>query len=191
VLRKARNRLSPLIEKIAPRVDPNVITLSSLIPTSLAVLAALTHSHYLASVLILLSGFLDVLDGITARKYGRVSTKGAFLDSVVDRYNDFMAILILPILDSRTWFWAFLGLLGSQLTSYARARGESLGVPMAGVGLFERAERLIFLAVIISLGKLLGNDFLLVGSGVFAVITNVAALWRIFYFVKRATSSPP
>lgn len=187
MFRRFRRRVIPFIERVAPRVNPNALTLASLLPMSLAVLAAFNRAYYLTSFLILLSGFLDVLDGITARKYGKVTSKGAFLDSVVDRYNDFMAILTLPILSPRTWPWAFLGLLGSQLTSYVRARGESLGVPMAGIGLFERAERLVFLAAIIALGGILGERALVVGSTIFAVLSNLTAVWRILYFIKHAS----
>lgn len=99
--------------------------------------------------LILLGGAADIFDGRIARARGMVSKAGAFLDSTLDRFAETFAFAGLAV-----WFrasaWSALvvasALGGSLLVSYARARGEGLGVSYRG-GLMQRAERLVVLAL--------------------------------------------
>jgi phosphatidylinositol phosphate synthase len=99
--------------------------------------------------LILLGGAADIFDGRIARARGMVSKAGAFLDSTLDRFAETFAFAGLAV-----WFrasaWSALvvasALGGSLLVSYARARGEGLGVSYRG-GLMQRAERLVLLAL--------------------------------------------
>ena len=96
---------------------------------------------------VLLGGVADVLDGRVARALGIASRRGAFLDSTLDRFAEVGALAGLA-------FWAresplvmtsvVLALGGSLLVSYARARGESVGV-VCKVGIMQRAERLLLL----------------------------------------------
>lgn len=96
---------------------------------------------------IALSGFLDAVDGAVARVLGAESRRGALVDSVSDRLSDSMYLLALlglgvsavPLLLFMTF--AFL-------TPYLRARGESLGLRMSGVGLMERQERVVFILAV-------------------------------------------
>ena len=140
---------------------PNHLTFSALI-VSILVIPAYLHSFWLGGLTVLLAGALDTLDGSLARKTGQTSRSGAFLDSVMDRYSDFFIFLGLwAALVLRTPQWTiritlliFFCLQGSALVSYARARGEGLGISTS-VGLFGRAERLVTL----SLGSIV-NDLL-------------------------------
>ncbi len=99
--------------------------------------------------LVLLGGAADIFDGRIARARGLVSKAGAFLDSTLDRFAEAFAFAGLAV-----WFRCSLAgalltaaaLGGSLLVSYARARGEGLGVSYRG-GLMQRAERLVLLAV--------------------------------------------
>ena len=90
----------------------------------------------------LVASIFDMLDGRVARLRGRETTFGAFLDSTMDRYSDmvlYMGLLILYARVDKTphmvlvWVAAF----GSFMTSYARARAESL-IPHCTVGFLER-----------------------------------------------------
>ncbi len=95
--------------------------------------------------LVLLGGIADVLDGRVARGRGLASDTGAFLDSTLDRFAEVGAFVGLAVLfrDSGTQVAVVvIALGGSLLVSYARARGESLGV-VAKVGVMQRAERLL------------------------------------------------
>lgn len=102
-----------------------------------------------ALLLLLLSSFVDVLDGAVARAQKRTTAFGGVLDSVCDRYSD--AIVIFGIIFggwlSSSWgpLWGILALVGSLMVSYARARAEAAGISQLGVGIAERPERLIIL----------------------------------------------
>lgn len=121
---------------------------------SVLVIPAFIHSFWLGGLAVLIAGALDTLDGALARRAGRASPSGAFLDSVLDRSSDFFIFLglwaALVLREPRFFFGItlliFFCIQGSYLVSYARARGEGLGVSTAA-GLFGRAERLVFLGV--------------------------------------------
>lgn len=102
-----------------------------------------------AGWLVLLGGAADIFDGRIARARHLVSKAGAFLDSTLDRFAETFAYAGLAVW-ARTSTWgvlaAVLALGGSLLVSYARARGEGLGVSFQG-GLMQRAERLVLLAL--------------------------------------------
>ena len=133
--------------------QPNHLTFSALF-FSVLVIPAYLHSFWLGGLTILFAGALDTLDGALARKAGRTSPSGAFLDSVLDRTSDFFIYLglwaALYLRAPNRFLWVtlliFFCIQGSFLVSYARARGEGLGVS-ASVGFFGRAERLVFLGV--------------------------------------------
>ncbi|MDG6916735.1 MAG: CDP-alcohol phosphatidyltransferase family protein [Nitrososphaerota archaeon] len=119
----------------------------------LAVLAAAAYStgrypeELLGGVLILVGGWFDIVDGAVARVTGRVSKRGAFLDSTMDRVAEvalFVGILLGRFADPAT---VLLALSLSLLVSYTRAKGDALGVRLAGVGIGERSERLLIVAV--------------------------------------------
>jgi CDP-diacylglycerol--glycerol-3-phosphate 3-phosphatidyltransferase len=102
----------------------------------------------LGGTLILCSGIADVLDGDLARRRGVVSAAGAFIDSTFDRFAEVFAFAGLA------WFFGsgtpvmlvLVGMGGSLLVSYTRARGESVGV-LCKLGVLQRAERMILLSV--------------------------------------------
>lgn len=142
-----------LYRLLAPlNVPPNAVTLAGLI-TCLAGYAALRLGAFeLLIALFALSCLADALDGYIARKRNAASPFGAFLDSVTDRVEDAVFGVALYDLGLLSQHEAFFLITGFFMVSYTRSRGESLGVPMAGVGLAERAERLvlIFAALILS-----------------------------------------
>jgi len=127
----------------------------------------------------LVASVFDMLDGRVARLRGRETRFGAFLDSTMDRYSDmvlYMGLLILYARVDRTphmilvWVAAF----GSFMTSYARARAESL-VPKCTVGFLERPERLVLIIV----GAL--TNRMAVALWIIAILANVTALQRVIY----------
>ncbi len=127
----------------------------------------------------LLASVFDMLDGRVARLRGRDTKYGAFLDSTMDRYSDmvlYMGLLILYARVDKTphmvlvWVAAF----SSFMTSYARARAESL-IPRCDVGFLERPERI----VLIILGAL--TNRMVAVLWVIAVLSNVTAIQRVVY----------
>jgi len=96
---------------------------------------------------VLLGGVADILDGRIARYRGMASRRGAFLDSTLDRFAEFGAFVGLAVrFAGAPWVIVLVvaALGGSLLVSYARARGESVGV-LCKYGIMQRAERLILL----------------------------------------------
>jgi len=126
-----------------------------------------------------LAGGFDIVDGAVARVTGKTSKQGAFLDSTLDRVAEvavFAGILVggysSPIL-------VLLALSFSLLVSYTRAKGDALGVALSGIGIGERSERLLILAVLSIAG--------LAYWGVILVL--IAALYTFLERTIRAVTS--
>ena len=139
-----------------------------------------------AIIMLLISGFMDALDGALARIYGKASAKGGFLDSLIDRYVDsavYIGIILGGLCDI---LWGLLALIGSLLTSYARARSEAEGVPMETIGLFERAERIIVIMAA-SLFNVFGMDILRWAILFLAIVTNLTVLQRTIFFFREGS----
>lgn len=104
-----------------------------------------------AGALILFAGLFDMLDGQVARLGNMSSQFGALYDSVLDRYSELILFLgICYYLVSHHYFlsslFAFIGLIGSMMVSYTRARAEGLGIECKD-GLMQRPERVIIIGV--------------------------------------------
>ena len=160
----------------------------------LAFLSALAYTEWqnhplyllLATALLLLSGFCDALDGVVARLYQQTTVFGGFLDSLLDRYADaavYVAIIVGGLCDP---IWGLIALTGSLLVSYSRARAEAAGINMESVGLAERAERIIILAIA-SILALFGPPFTVMNSAIIllAVLSNLTVLQRSIYTYSK------
>jgi len=148
----------------------------------------------LAGWAVLLGGAADVLDGRIARGLGIASRRGAFLDSTLDRFAEVGAFVGLVILlrDSVLGLTLVtMALGGSLLVSYARARGESVGV-VCNVGIMQRAERLLMLgfagvvdsAVSGWLGREVAGGALVPAIGLIAVGTLGTAVYRTVWIAR-------
>src|SRR5499433_2483165 len=163
---------------------PNHLTILGLGVSFLAATAFVAGRTRCAGVLLILAGLCDFFDGSLARASGQVSTFGAFLDSVIDRYSDLVVLLGIVVLyahmsQMRGAIVAMAGLIGSMMVSYTKACVESIGVRCT-VGMMERPERMICLIA----GALL--DLLEPALWVLAVLANLTAVQRIA-FTWRAT----
>lgn len=145
-------------------VPPNLLTLLGPIIAVFAALFYFWQDLLAALLLLLLSSFVDALDGAVARAQKRTTAFGGVLDSVCDRYSDAIVIfgIILGGWLSSFWglTWGILALVGSLMVSYARARAEAAGVSQLGVGIAERPERLIILMIVTLLEYLTLNGLL-------------------------------
>jgi len=137
-----------------------------------------------AGSLILLSGLLDALDGVLARSRGEASALGGFLDSVADRYSDAVVLAAVVAAGLCGVAWGLAAVVGSLMVSYTRARSEAAGVGMAAVGLAERAERMLVLAVV-SMGAYLWLDLLSWGVVLLAVLSHVTVIQRGLHFFRE------
>ncbi|HIG63362.1 MAG: CDP-alcohol phosphatidyltransferase family protein [Methanobacteriota archaeon] len=149
--------------------------------------------------LLLLAGLADGGDGLLARSAGQTSVRGGFLDALTDRYSDsllFGALLLggwlaplpqAPGIPGEAW--ALAALIGALLTSYARAAAERLGVNQQAVGLVERPERIILLALGLTTGKLAGDPALWATGtlALLALLGNLTVAQRLVHFWQNAS----
>ena len=165
-------------------VRPNHLTLVGLGVSILAACAFAQGSLRTGAVLLTLAGLFDFFDGSLARLANSVSAFGAFLDSVVDRYSDLVVLLGVVLYyhrgaDTTGVFLTIGALVGTIMTSYTKARAQSIGVACE-IGLIERPERLIVLIAGAAFNVLTPAMIVL------AVLTNLTALQRIFYTRRAA-----
>jgi archaetidylinositol phosphate synthase len=197
MLTKLKQRVQQMLAaeaRAAHRIGltPNMITGIGIV---LAFLSALAYAKWqsqplillLATVLLLLSGFCDALDGIVARFYGQATVFGGFFDSVLDRYADaavYIGIIVGGLCDP---LLGMIALVGSLLVSYSRARAEAAGIKMESVGLAERAERMIILLVA-SLIAIFWQPTTVMNVGVFilAILSNFTVLQRSLYVYGKS-----
>ncbi len=137
----------------------------------------------LAVVFLLASGFCDTLDGVLARNFQQASAFGGFLDSLLDRYADaavYGGVIIGGLCDP---LLGLIALVGSMMVSYTRARAEAAGIRMESVGIAERAERIIILAVA-TVAAIYWLPALNIGVIVLAVLSNFTVLQRGLHVYK-------
>jgi CDP-diacylglycerol--glycerol-3-phosphate 3-phosphatidyltransferase len=169
-------RLAPWLVQLG--LTPNMLTYLGF---SLAVVTAVTlGAGYLrwGGILLVVAALFDTLDGAVARETGKVSSYGAFLDSTLDRYSESVIFLGLTYYYSASTEFrmeivlVFVVLVGSYMVSYTRARAEALDIECK-VGLLQRPERIILLAVGLLTGWMLPILWIL------AILTNFTALQRV------------
>ena len=150
---------------------PNALTTFGLLATVVGA-GIVVAGHPLSGALVLVfATATDALDGAVARLTGNVTSWGAFYDSVCDRISDivlFGAAIWLVRSDPLVFVVALVALAGALLTSYIRAKAESLGYD-ATVGLMERPERVMILIAGMGLGLLLPALWVLAIGGIITV----------------------
>ncbi len=161
--------------------------------SGLAILMALICFGFLiknnlvmALIFLFIASFLDFIDGAVARKTKTASPKGAYLDTVLDRYVEAIVLLGFLFLDLPevllpSHIWILLALFGSLMTTYAKAAGKEKGILEKELkkGLVGRGERMIleFLALFLGIFNLQCVTYLII---TLAVLSNFTALQRIY-----------
>lgn len=184
-----RGRLAPVADLfLAIGLTANAVTFSQL---GASIVCGMAYAHgwmFTAGWTLIACGTLDVLDGEMARRQDRAGPRGAFMDSVVDRYGEGAVFVGLVVFYRDTWMlWGVLAAwAGGFLVSYIRARAESLGVD-SREGLLQRPERYVILGGV-SIASVVtahltcnagGRHFLMaLGICVLASLSNLTALQR-------------
>jgi phosphatidylglycerophosphate synthase len=136
---------------VALGVHPNVLTLIGVLVNVVAAWALAKDRFILAGVIMIVANIFDFIDGKVAHITGTQSQFGAFWDSTLDRFSD------LALFTGLIWLYSSLGregyvliatltLIFSIMTSYARARAESL-IDKCKVGFMERPERIVLFMI--------------------------------------------
>ena len=189
MLNNFRDSLKPHLEKLgngfaATGLSPNFWTAVGLGFAFLSAISYALNQHIqfaalIGGILLLISGFFDVVDGQVARVSKKVSKKGGFLDSVFDKIAEVAIFLGVLIGGFAEPYLVFLAITLSLLVSYARSRAESLGVKLQGIGIGERAERLLVVAIIGMVG------FMQYAIVIVIIIAAVTFIQRIIVTAKN------
>ncbi|MBX9927578.1 MAG: CDP-alcohol phosphatidyltransferase family protein [Gemmatimonadaceae bacterium] len=195
-----RRVIAPLSDYlVARRVNPNVLTTVGTLCACTAGIIFATGHISIAGWTLGLTATMDFFDGEVARRTGQSTVFGAFYDSTLDRIADGF------VLGGLTFFYAsntvhhslvmvvilLAGLLGTFVTSYTRSRAETLGVPMKGVGMMERAERIVLLSAPQAFFGLALNGWVLRVIITFLCVAAVITAGQRILHVARVTGGTP
>jgi archaetidylinositol phosphate synthase len=187
VLNNLRGTLRPALEKVgkgfaATGLSPNfwtvvglVIALSSAVVYGMGVEFGLI----IGGILLLVSGFFDMVDGQVARVTGKTSKKGEYLDSMFDKISEVAIFLGILIGGYAEPYVVLLAITLSLLVSYARAKSDLINIKLQGIGIGERAERLLVIAIIGIIGFM---DYAVV---IVIIIAGITLIQRMIFTTKN------
>ncbi len=146
-----------------------------------------THSTALplvliGSILLIVSGFFDIVDGSVARYANQSTKKGAFIDSVYDKFAEIFLFIGISLGGLANPILCLVAASMSLMVSYSRARAESLGIELKGIGIGERAERLLVIAVA---GFIPNPNSIEIATLIVAVLSAITSLQRILHIVRK------
>jgi len=196
VLNKFRKSLEPILEKIgvlfsSTGLSPNTLSLIGFLITIISSIIFGVNTLQLdptinfsaiGSLVLLVGGFFDVIDGSVAKVTKKISRKGSFLDSTLDKISETIIFLGIAIGGLANPILCLLAVSSSLLVSYTRSRAETLGIDLSGVGFGERAERILILAV---MGLLPFPNSLEYGVIIIIVISIITIIQRIYKALKN------
>uniref|UniRef100_A0A7C2ZC63 CDP-alcohol phosphatidyltransferase family protein n=1 Tax=Ignisphaera aggregans TaxID=334771 RepID=A0A7C2ZC63_9CREN len=189
-LRRLVSKQLEVIAKVLQAVGmtPNAVTLLGLAIAGLCPILAYAQNPVGVFAAFAMSSIMDALDGALARVSGRITKFGSILDSFSDRVEEGLYFASLVILGLPP-VWVIFSLMVSFAISYLRALGEKHSIKLEGVGLLERGERLLILAVVFA-GVCMDNMILSKTSIVLLLLLgSVTVVQRLLYIYQNITSS--
>ena len=186
MLNNLRDSLKPVLQKIgksfaATGLSPNVFTgigLALAFVSSIIYGIGYEYSLILGGIALLVSGFFDIVDGQVARYTNKISKTGGFLDSVFDKIAEvaiFFGILIGGYAEP---YLVFLAITLSLLVSYVRAKADAAQIKLQGIGIGERAERLLVIAIVGIIG------FMEIAVIIVVIIASITLIQRLAVMSK-------
>ncbi len=165
-------------------LKPNTVTIAGLVGHVAAAYLVARGQIVAGGFLVLVMAPADFLDGTMARLLGESSRFGAFVDSVTDRYSEFVlysGLLAYYLIQHNVLGCSlvYLAATGSMLVSYIRNRAEGLDYE-AKVGILTRMERYFVLVPALIL------NYPLIGLGIIAILAHLTALQRILHVRRQA-----
>ena len=187
VLNNLRESLRPALEKMgkgfaATGLSPNFWTVVGLV---IALASAVVYGMgmefglIIGGILLLVSGFFDMVDGQVARVTGKTSKKGEYLDSMFDKISEVAIFLGILVGGYAEPYLVLLAITLSLLVSYARAKSDLINIKLQGIGIGERAERLLVIAIIGIIGFM---DYAVV---IVVIIAGITLIQRMIYTAKN------
>jgi archaetidylinositol phosphate synthase len=187
VLNNLRDTLRPTLEKIGKGFASTGLSANfwTFVGLGFALLSAVVYGMGMESgliiggVLLLVSGFFDMIDGQVARVTGKTSKKGEYLDSMFDKIAEvaiFLGILVGGYVEP---YLVLLAITLSLLVSYARSKSDIINIKLQGIGIGERAERLLVIAIIGIIGFM---DYAVI---IVVIIAGITLIQRMIYTAKN------
>jgi len=168
------------------KISPNQYTAVSLIFVIASFFFLIRVDFLLALIFFFLAAVLDFIDGAVARFTQKTTKKGAYCDTVADRYVEgiiLLGFLLLPLTDFflPAKVWIFLSLFGSLMTSYAKAAAGEKNLIQERIksGLAGRAERIILIILALILG-MVNFSWIIYPLVALAILSNITAFQRIY-----------
>jgi CDP-diacylglycerol--glycerol-3-phosphate 3-phosphatidyltransferase len=167
---------------VALRIHPNILTFVGVLINVAAAVALATNRFILAGVIMIVANIFDFIDGKVAHILQLQSRFGAFWDSVNDRFSDialFIGLIYLYSHLGRTDYVmvASLAMMFSIMTSYARARAESL-IAKCKVGFMERPERIVLFMIGAFTNRMAAVLWVILVLSIFTVADRVIHTYR-------------
>ena len=187
VLNNLRESLRPALEKVgkgfaATGLSPNFWTVVGLV---IALASAVVYGMgmefglIIGGILLLVSGFFDMVDGQVARVTGKTSKKGEYLDSMFDKISEVAIFLGILVGGYAEPYLVLLAITLSLLVSYARAKSDLINIKLQGIGIGERAERLLVIAIVGIFGFM---DYAVI---IVVIIAGITLIQRMIYTAKN------
>jgi CDP-diacylglycerol---glycerol-3-phosphate 3-phosphatidyltransferase len=180
------NRIIRLIVRglALSKINPNVLTFLGLVINMVAATFLAVGNFRTAGCVIIFAGLFDMVDGRVARETNRVTSFGAFFDSVLDRYSDIallVGLLVYYGTINRPWYVVLTAIVmaASVMISYTRSRAENF-IPTCKVGFLERPERIVLLII----GALF--DRMAPVLWVIAVLGNLTVVHRMIFTYQES-----
>jgi len=188
-LEKIENIIGRIFSKLY--LSPNQLTLNSLIFALFAFWFLLAKNLILSFIFYTISFFLDKIDGAVAKYLKMETKKGAYLDTICDRYVEgiiFLGFLFLPLKDFfflPAKIWIFLAFFGSLMTTYSKAAAKEKELVKEELkkGFFGRAERIILIFITLFLG-IFNLSWMIYPIIILAILSNFTAFQRIVLSLK-------
>jgi CDP-diacylglycerol---glycerol-3-phosphate 3-phosphatidyltransferase len=164
------------------RIHPNALTFAGVVINVLAAWALGLGRFVLAGVLMVLANIFDFIDGKVAKELQLESRFGAFWDSVMDRFSDitlFIGLIFLYSQLHRTDYVIItaLAMMFSVMTSYTRARAESL-IEKCKVGFMERPERIVLFMIGAFTNRMSAVLWVILVLSIVTVVDRIYYTWR-------------
>jgi len=177
---------------VALRIHPNVLTFVGVLINTWAAVHLAKGQFITAGTIMVVANIFDFIDGKVAVELGVVSKFGGFWDSVIDRFSDialFIGLIYLYSDNGRTDYAliASLAMMFALMTSYTRARAESL-IPKCKVGFMERPERIVLFMIGAFTNRMAAVLWVILVLSVFSVADRVILTYRV---LERGTEERP
>ena len=187
MLNNLRDSLKPYLQSIgrafaSTGISPNVWTVVGLLfafASSLVYGKNFEYSLILGGIILLVSGFVEIVDGQVARYTNKITKTGGFLDSVFDKIAEvaiFFGILVGGYAEP---YLVFLAITLSLLVSYTRAKADAAQIKLQGIGIGERAERLLVIAIVGMIG------FMEIAVIIVVIIASITLIQRLVVMSKN------